>query len=81
MTHPWTRAAERTNADRANDARIALNAYEPKDQADDEANIVDLVADLYHLASSLGIDPEYVQRVAWHHYMAERLEDETREGA
>lgn len=45
---------ERTNADRANDARIAFDASKhAKEDNDELTNLYDLVCDLLHLADTL----------------------------
>ncbi len=66
-----------TNADRSEHAFRATLAYKTYSGAeeDTESNIIDLMADLLHLAADYG-DPEQMQRTAWHHYMAETAEED-----
>lgn len=64
--------AKRTNDVRSERAYRAVLAY--YDGNDDiEAGISDLAADLLHLAAEYGVDPEQLQRRAWHHYVAETI--------
>lgn len=62
-----------TNADRAERARTALEAYGPKD--DPEAMISDLMTDLLHLAASEGFDTERQLRLARMNFIAEQDEE------
>lgn len=69
----------RTNEDRAAFAEDALYHYNQVRDGGDygelrgtwETDIVDLMADLLHLASQKGIDPYYVINVAQTHYEEE----------
>lgn len=63
---------ERLNEDRIWDAKVALTFYPNREEEDDQASITDLIADLYHLARSLDLDPYDVSRVAFDHYEAEK---------
>ena len=60
-------------------AENALATYlESKgEERDGDASIVDLVADLLHMAVSNGYDPEAIVRMATSHVDAESMEDET----
>ena len=40
-----------------------------------ETDIIDLIADLLHLAEAEGVDPESVLRMAKMHWEAERVDD------
>ena len=45
------------------------------DPEDTEANIIDLVTDLLHLCDQYGLEQDYVERCARHHYNAEKHEE------
>ena len=64
-----------TNADRAQRAEAALAAYPGREDEDLSASIVDLVADLLHLAHQNDIEPDYVTRLAQDHFTAEVEEE------
>jgi hypothetical protein len=70
------------NIDREKRAGVALRAYPGLEEEDISSSIVDLVADLLHLARSLDIDTDYLLRVAQAHFEAEvseAIEDEIHE--
>ncbi len=60
------------NEKRAERAYRAVLAY--AEDEDIEAGIYDLLADILHLCDQYGIDQDDAQRIARHHYNAERLE-------
>jgi hypothetical protein len=65
-----------TNTDRAEYAAAACRAYEMEKGGDEIFTvIVDLIADLLHLASREGVDPERCVRLGVDHYERERLEE------
>lgn len=51
-------------------AEKALAAHPSGDEygSDPESSIVDLLADLFHLAEATGFDPDTLYRKAWEHY-------------
>ncbi len=63
-----------TNADRAEHAECALEAFNSaRDDSDDyEADITDLIADLGHLCDKQDVDFESVLRMAKENWEAER---------
>ena len=65
-----------TNETRAQRGQIALTACPGTDPNDIKASIVDLVADLLHLASQNDIEADYVLGVARTHFDAEMADRE-----
>jgi hypothetical protein len=66
------------NAERAQRAELALDAYQGRDAGDTLAdNIVDLIVDLMHLAHLNDIEPDYIAQLAADHYTAEIEEEAT----
>ena len=61
----------RTNAQRIQSARKALRPYKPETESVETA-LIDLMADLYHLADKEGISMDKVRRVAFMHFAAEQ---------
>jgi hypothetical protein len=59
------------NIDREKRAGVALRAYPGHEEEDISSSIVDLVADLLHLARSLDLDTELIIRCAKMHFCAE----------
>lgn len=64
------------NEDRADRAMHALQAYAEEKKCDDDTRtmIIDLIADLMHLAEQIGHDHESILRMAADHYLAEASE-------
>jgi hypothetical protein len=64
------------NEDRASRALHALQAYAEAKRCDDDTRtmIIDLIADLMHLAEQTGHDHEPILRVAADHYEIEASE-------
>lgn len=67
MTH------DKENKDRAERARIALEAMPGSDEWDLDVNIIDLMANLLHLADQEGHNAEWIARMATCHYNEERI--------
>jgi hypothetical protein len=62
-----------SNATRAIWAQAAIGKYDKALKratysADLEDDIVDLLADLFHLAETKGFDPDSIYRKSWDHY-------------
>jgi hypothetical protein len=64
-----------TNEERAQRAEAAIAAYPGGDPEDLSATIVDLIADLMHLAHANDIEPDYVARMSQDHYNTEVEEE------
>jgi hypothetical protein len=67
----------RSNQDRADCAKVALDAYgiakEGREAYDSvEACLSDLLADIYHYSASQGIDPTKIAELAVIHFESER---------
>jgi len=61
-----------TNKDRATWGRHALEAFQEKVQSSElETDIIDLIADLLHLARKSKLDTEYMIENATMHFQAE----------
>ncbi len=66
---------ESTTEERAERARKTMTHYEAADPEDLETSILDLIADLYHLADKHGCSIERIKDLAWMHYEAEVFEE------
>ena len=61
----------RTNETRAEEARAAVSSMQlPHEET--EANIIDLITNLLHLAHQEGLDPQAILRMAETHFEEER---------
>lgn len=67
-------ATLQSNEGRAQRAAITLAHYPGAEAEDRRASIVDLIADLCHLACAEGISPQDTLASALNHYLAERAE-------
>lgn len=63
--------ADPSNQDRLVAARAALEGWAQHKRSDGESEIIDVVADLLHLAASRGDDPDRVVSLALLHWSAE----------
>ena len=73
------RAPKARNFQRADRAYNTLLTYQQRDGGDEdtETAIVDLMTDLLHMLDLYyGTKPEAAQRMAWHHFVAEKHEEE-----
>ena len=66
----------KTNRQRAKQALRAVRAYPTFEAEDLESSIVDLVADLLHLANNQNFVPADICQIATDHYVAEMEEEE-----
>ena len=59
-----------SNTERAKRATQALINYPcyNKNKGELDNHIIDLIADLFHLAEAKGFDPDSIYRKAWDHY-------------
>ena len=74
---PGTAPGTTANEARAELAARALDKMGDDFSSDREEAAVDLMANLLHMLDAwYGVEPEAALRSAWHHFMAEREENE-----